>query len=275
MNLQKLSKKVRRELTRNPKKTSVLALLALVACYFWAPLIFGWLAPDASPNADEAAQADATDAASTAAASGLAPATADAATQRAQAQRAALAEQWASIVAAMSKDPLTLPAKDVAAFRDPFETPAGHATTGTAGGDNSQTPHIAAAGEAERELTPQRAGIVLHFTVVGPRDKLARINGQNYREGESIPIGPPDPPDLPAAAAGSERPSVGLAGSVSLGRLWQMVKQPRKGIGFEVAEIHPGRVVLRRMDKSYTIAMPRPQLSPAGQLVIDNGRGGA
>ena len=38
-----IAKQLRREATANPKKASVLGLLAVVALWFWAPLVWGWI----------------------------------------------------------------------------------------------------------------------------------------------------------------------------------------------------------------------------------------
>ena len=53
MRLDKLGKKLRREIAASPKKAALLGLITVAALYFWAPLVLGWLGKDkATPSAE-------------------------------------------------------------------------------------------------------------------------------------------------------------------------------------------------------------------------------
>ncbi|MBW3598852.1 MAG: hypothetical protein KY475_16450, partial [Planctomycetes bacterium] len=65
--MEKLLRRLRRELTRNPKQSAVLGIGLLVAAYFWAPLAAGWLPGASKPKASNVAEKSPTTAAAGAA----------------------------------------------------------------------------------------------------------------------------------------------------------------------------------------------------------------
>ena len=46
MKLDKLARQLRRDVAASPKKAVALGLMVLVALYFWAPMVWKWIAPD-------------------------------------------------------------------------------------------------------------------------------------------------------------------------------------------------------------------------------------
>ena len=45
MKLDKLVKQIGRDAAANPKKAALLGVMAVLALYFWAPLLVGWFSP--------------------------------------------------------------------------------------------------------------------------------------------------------------------------------------------------------------------------------------
>lgn len=52
MSLDKLAKRLKRDVRRSPKKAVALGLLCLVALWFWLPLLWGWVAPEQTASAE-------------------------------------------------------------------------------------------------------------------------------------------------------------------------------------------------------------------------------
>ncbi len=162
MNLQQFQQRLQRDLKRNPKQAAALGLLLVVAAWFWAPLVWGWL-PKGSPAAPQAASPS------------LAAATAAGAPQAADAPASERLPSWSELVDWMKNDPLMAPATHLPHDRNPFASP------------------MVAAQEAEQSAsraalawTPEQAGLVLSSTIVGPTRRTALINGRAYAQGRQI-----------------------------------------------------------------------------------------
>lgn len=173
--MSKLVKKLRREVTANPGKAGVLALLLLVAVYKWAPLLTkattgkttssptAAINPSAAPppvTSDPSLQAPL--AVTTAGTSGGLATT-----------------NWRDLLKALENDPRMAPAT-IAGLRDPFARLTTAAVV--------EPPKVEPAVDAvvEKEVTPAELGLKLTTTVVGSRRRVARINGQSYVEGQLI-----------------------------------------------------------------------------------------
>lgn len=78
------------------------------------------------------------------------------------------------------------------------------------------------------ELTPAQLGLTVTSTVVGPHRRAALVNGRLYSEGAIISVG--------------------------------------DATGFTVSRVEPGRVVLKRGEERFDLAIARPEASP-GQLL--------
>jgi len=176
VNLGKLTKRLRRDITANPMKAGLLGLMVLVACYFWAPLIRGAVGFKQS----------------TAAAVSPVILTDDPVDASQPASKTNKAFRWERMLSAIAGDALMASAKHDRGWRDPFA---------------SFVPKVAAV-ETEPPMplavpvlpdppiestlsqvviTPAEAGLVLQAALVGPRFRAATINGEVYHEGELVP----------------------------------------------------------------------------------------
>jgi hypothetical protein len=163
--LDKLGKKIRREVVANPKKAVLLGVMAVVALYFWAPLVRGWLSADkATTEAGEAAVP------SVAASAATAPAPTTASDR----------PTWRQIIEWMPNDSRTMIAPSLTTARDPFELPTSEV--------------VKLKGESKPEvrrppLTASSVGLSLTSTIIGPQRRVAQINGRTYTEGQTIDVG--------------------------------------------------------------------------------------
>jgi hypothetical protein len=168
MGWQKLLRRLRREITGNPKKAAVLGLLLAVAFWFWAPLVGGWLGKSEVAE-DVMPQAVATES-TPEALGGSVVATATSKTP---------VPPWPKVAALIEADRRMQPAL-AAADRDPFAAPLPPAAAPAAESivEAPQPPPV--------EVTPQAAGLTLSSTLVGPARRLALIDGKPYREGSKV-----------------------------------------------------------------------------------------
>lgn len=232
MELVKLGKRIRNELVRNPKKTAILAVICLVALYFWAPLIRGWIPGGKTKTVAKAApatQVAATEAETPPAESSKALAKADA------------AFRWDKILALQSRDPLMASASLVGGQRNPFGI-SSEARAALAAQDDE--PDVATSLESAKppvEATPSELGLVLKGTLVGPRGKAATLGTRTYLEGSIVSVGGPAPAGMNASETGQ--------------------------VEFTLARVQKNQVVLTRGDKSFTLVFPRANLSPGESIV--------
>ena len=172
MNLAKLGKKLRREATASPKKAALLGLGALVAAYFWAPLILGWIGKeDTGVVATAVAQ-------STPAATTTPPASS--AGQAATENNKPTRPSWPQLAQWMESDPRTMTAPALTSTRDPFESAAAVAAEAEVVEQPKAPPPPV--------VTPAAAGLVLSSTIIGPQRRIAQINGKIYSVGQSIVV---------------------------------------------------------------------------------------
>ena len=189
--LVKLAAALRRELTTNPKKAAVLALLLAAAGWFWGPIVWRWMGGKTSP-----AQKQAQVVAQAADRPGAVQATA-ASTDPGN---------WRDLVEARRIDPLAQPAKFDPAWPQPFKV---------------QVLETAVTGDGEpihATLTPAQAGLVLQSIIYGESKRAAMINGDIYREGSEVAVAAPGV-DVTFQIARIERTSVSL---VRFGRSYRL-----------------------------------------------------
>ncbi len=212
VNLKRIIRQLRREVTANPKRATVLGLLAVVALWLWAPLAIGWLAEDDSDDMTVPIN-------SAAGPSATLPPTEAAPTEAARSNAASdLAKSppppWQRLVEWMDNDPRTLTATHPSQRRDPFVTPV------TATVEANLDQQLA---DGPGDVTPESLGMVLSSTIIGPRRRVARINGKSYRQGRTI----------------------------------ELTKDGRQ-FAFLLAEVRPRRVVLRREGEQFELRTPAP-----------------
>lgn len=173
----KLGKRFRRELTTSPKKAAVLGLLALVAMYYWTPLVWGWVAKhDDAADAKPAAVASPTPSAANPTST---PSTAPTKTDVPQLS-------WQQVVKLMQRDPRTLAADVTALRRDPFLLPRPDVAKLKA---DAEASAAAEAGKSQATAaTPQSLGLNLSSTIIGSNRRVARISGRTYELGQTVQV---------------------------------------------------------------------------------------
>jgi hypothetical protein len=159
--LGKLLTAVRRELTANPKKAVVLALLLAAAVWFWGPIVWRKLGGSKPPDQALAVVVNS-------------QMPAESPTPSAKPQTQASNGNWRELRSARRQDPLVQPAAFDPQWPQPFKVAA--LAAATAGG--AETTQVV--------LTPAQAGLVLESIVYGKTRRAAMINGEVYREGSEV-----------------------------------------------------------------------------------------
>lgn len=226
MNLSRISRQLRREATAHPKKAAILGLLCLVAVWKWVPLACGWINED-----DPAAKAPVVVAAVNPVPQPLAglPSVGDKdVSPNGQTGPGAAPNKpddpkhpWHQLVRWMDNDPRTLATNPGLGRRDPFLIAQAEPAE-----DDREKPTPAA--------TPEALGMVLSGTIVGPHRRVAQINGQSYRQGQTVKL----------AKDGQQ-------------------------IEFTLSAVFSRRVVLRRNGEQFELTIPEP--ARAGRIELVGG----
>lgn len=159
----KLVKKLQKDLKKSPGKAAVLALLLVVALWFWAPLLTNLFA---NGNAKPATSASTSNVANDSASTGTPTPTQPLYT-------------WKQIADAIDADSRMKPTEPMALARDPFHRIEKEQPQEEPGEVVALPPEIP-------DVSPGDAGLVLNSTILGTRRQVARINGKSYRKGERI-----------------------------------------------------------------------------------------
>ena len=178
--------RIRREIKASPQKAAILAVLGVVALYFWAPLVMKWTSGD---KPLQATAQSTTEAVSTASATEAAlPTEKPVATQH----------SWRELDAWMSQDVHMKPATTALATRDPFRSSnspeAAAVWTRNLVASGFQTLLGAPSRLLPRAwrhsngpaVEPGDAGLVVSSTIVGSRRRVALISGKAYAEGNLV-----------------------------------------------------------------------------------------
>ncbi len=171
MKLDKLARQIRRDISASPKKAAALGLMFLVALYFWAPMVWGWIAPGAKPKTVAAAGVILED---------------DPVDPVAQANKAKHVFHWEKIRKHIAADPRMTPAAFQASWHNPFRAAEGQTE------DQARTPEYQAPAGTPQEIDPMSAGLTLSSVAVSAKLRSATISGDSYREGEVIKLLAPD-----------------------------------------------------------------------------------
>ncbi len=241
MKANKLAKQLKKELTRNPKKTAALAMVSIVALWFWGPLVWKWMA----------IAGDGTDSPQVAAAKPLAPGTPPPATPSAAEDAASAIEKkirkftWDKLLSRMTHDDRMQPATLAALPRDPFAMSAAEQTIveSLPPGDtnNTSSPRVTPA-----EPTPESLGLKLEGTLVTNQRRRATISGEDYLEGDLVTIDA----NTTTGATAAPGPTPGK----------------QAGVEFLLELVEPRRVILSRHDKQYELMLTRATLSGHDKL---------
>ena len=176
--------KLKKELLRSPKKSAALALISVVAIWFWVPLVWGWIAPS-SNGATATESVSAAD--STTPTSIVQPA---AAQPVATAQQASSELNWKNLADLFQNHRLMQTAQLRREAAAPFGKAKPEANDEVANEENAVE---GAAEEGNSQVTavipePAELGLLLSSTIVGGDIRLAMINGETCTVGEILVI---------------------------------------------------------------------------------------
>jgi hypothetical protein len=157
-------RKLKREVLGSPKKAAALGLLCLVAIYYWAPLLSGWLkGADVAVTEAPASESTPQQASSGAVTTAAAPASTYSCSWKQVAECLDNSQQQAAPLASIA--------------RDPFQTIK----------RAMMQPDVVEAEAPAQAVAPQDVGLVLSSTMVGRRQSVALIGGAAYRVGDEVP----------------------------------------------------------------------------------------
>ncbi|MBN2023928.1 MAG: hypothetical protein JW809_14185 [Pirellulales bacterium] len=169
--MSRLGRQLRHEAKTHPKKAAVLGLLALVAVWFWGPLVWGWLGTKKSDVA----------------AAGSPPPQATAPYAARNAENAAL-PPWNQLVAWREADLNTTPRAEAPGRPNPFHP----AETVAAKAEEARREKEQQA-QAGPPPDPASLGLAVTSTIVGPTRRVALINGKPYRKGDDVVLAADNP----------------------------------------------------------------------------------
>jgi hypothetical protein len=173
VNLEKLIKQLRRDMTANPKKAAALGVMILVALYFWGPLAWNWIAPSASKRSSKMNT------------SALILTDDPAEPTQQHKARGGAKFRWEKVRELVKHDSRMVSATFDPTWIDPFAKSAAAISSEAAAAAQSDAVTSAAAA-APVEFSD--LGIVLGGVFVGARSRVATINGEAHREGETIVV---------------------------------------------------------------------------------------
>ncbi len=171
MSLARVQQQLMRDIKRSPMKASVLALLCIVALYFWAPLVVGWFGSE-KPKKTNVATAPTAAVAQ--------PTQPDAAAPVLPAPGAVFA--WQSLVEGIKHDP-RMQSATLAELRT---RPFGLVQTQKPTEPDETSPTWAGTPKTQRDMS--QLGLKLSSTMLGRR-RVAVINGRPYAEGSQVEAG--------------------------------------------------------------------------------------
>ncbi len=171
MKLDKLVKQISRDAKANPKKAALLGVMALVALYFWAPLMAKFCLPKSGKHGVKTTNA------------GLI--LTDDPVEPAEKAKSTTAAKfhWAKVKDLIEHDPRMTPAAYDEAWSDPFAVAIVH-TPEAEEMSVSAPEHVPLAEPSP--VTPEDAGLVASNILISPRRKTVMINGDTYRENEIV-----------------------------------------------------------------------------------------
>ena len=178
MNLEKLVKQLRREVAAHPQKAAALGLMLAVALYLWGPLVWGWVWSSATSREKRVDMSSLI----------LTDDPVDEARVKQRAGRPTL--RWEKIRPLLAKEPLHRSATWEVAWIDPFAAP--RIEQGTAASQVADSDAPAAPASPETSTRDVEKSLVLTSVLIGPRRRLATINGDTFAEGDTIVSGGPD-----------------------------------------------------------------------------------
>jgi hypothetical protein len=167
VSLEKFVNRLRREVIANPKKGAILGVMFLVAIYFWAPLVMGWMG--AKETISTAKPGDP--------APGVLAGLTAQSTPAASEGPAVVADiPWHVVAEWMDRDPLKQTAMPRAVRRDPFR----ESVEVVSRREPSKPESV------KKLVAPESLKLNLTGTVLGAGRSVAVIDGRSYREGDEV-----------------------------------------------------------------------------------------
>jgi hypothetical protein len=170
-NMYSLGSQFRSEVTNNPKKACFIGILLLVGLYFLVPLLWERIGKaQGKENSPDAIQT-----------------TEKTASGRNESANVKISDNtstfnkpaWKDVIKLMSNDPRTLPAEPLTMTRDPFEE------SKRAVGEKKKEEQ---AKEDAPIVSPASLGLRLTSILIGAQNKIARISGKIYKEGQMVEV---------------------------------------------------------------------------------------
>lgn len=176
MSADKLASALKRELSRNKKKTAILGVMCLVACYFWVPLVWRWVAPSNGTSTPAVTESPAD--------SGVAVVVqaADTASSHGSRRREI---PWQELLNMIRQDDRMNSAALPETGRNPFYSFTASAVDPIVEKPAQPQPTALIA----TSFADLAQGLELTGIVYGPRLRIATINGAEYRENDRLEIG--------------------------------------------------------------------------------------
>jgi hypothetical protein len=163
--LDKLARQIRRDILASPKKAAALGLMLLVALYFWAPMVWGWISPGGKTKAMAGSGVILED---------------DPVDPVAKANKAKFVFSWEKIRKQVAADPRMTPAAFDRSWTNPFRSLEQQQAA------IAVKNATAAAAVTAPDFDPEKAGLTLTSIVIGSRQRWATIGGENYAEGDKV-----------------------------------------------------------------------------------------
>jgi len=177
--LDKLAKKLKRDISASPQKAGALALMVLVALYFWAPLVLKYTGGKSKSKGKKAtaSQVILTD---------------DPILTKVAVHTASDSVRWDRVRQSIAQDQMMLAVAHRAEWRDPFHRlpvevkPEEPLKPAEADPQPAQRVEASAVDEAAaQELV---AGITVSTLLIGKKDSAVLIRGTVYRVGDTIQV---------------------------------------------------------------------------------------
>lgn len=178
-----LAQRLQAEIRRSPKKAALLALLACVALWYWAPL----LGRIGSSKSGSTRQVQPTELTATVAPSATQPLSPTPPTQQ---PSAPTGPTWEGVLALIENDSRMRPASELPLARDPFRRmpTAEAATEDELAAEQAQgAPANSSTEPAPPELSQAAVELPLTAIIFGPTRRSALIGGRAYRPGDVCP----------------------------------------------------------------------------------------
>ncbi|QDU28781.1 hypothetical protein ETAA8_38860 [Anatilimnocola aggregata] len=178
MKLDKLLKRLKRDLAASPQKAGALGLMMLVALYFWAPLVLKWGKGKAKSNSIAVSQVILTD---------------DPVLAKAVPHPATDSGRWEHVRQAIATDQMMVPATHHVSWSNPFsrlrEPPK---TENEVGSTEPVLPHTPQVATPEPTVDKEHlAGVMISSILLGKRHAVV-IRGTVYRINDQLSLGGED-----------------------------------------------------------------------------------